>query len=240
MKKESEKIKLSDNVPTEILDGVKNNLVNKQQARLLKVLGFEASTVYSIMEGTEKIGLPFFFQVKNWLQQEHNLTYKIDDYTTEGKVRFDFSITVLGSQDDNPQGEFIEHYHAESAAINGALSMILLNHKVGTVTASKFIEWLYSDSDDLQTLGGLVKKSLLEEGYISFNVQQLFDEAVYIPTQLITVTNSELFYAIKGRDIHPGNLVFIDDLTTTKHCYKCSTAYTQDPDFCPNCLTALS
>lgn len=71
--------------------------------------------------------------LKKWLREEHSISIKIDDYITNSKVRFDYSITELGSQDDNPIGIFIEYEDALEEGLYEALKLI--NYEKNTASS---------------------------------------------------------------------------------------------------------
>ena len=62
--------------------------------------------------------------LQKWLREVHNISIKIDDFYTNGKLRFDFSVSELGSQDDNPKGIFEDYEEALEMALFEALKLI--------------------------------------------------------------------------------------------------------------------
>lgn len=62
--------------------------------------------------------------VQKWLRNEHNISIIIDDFTSNSKIRFDYSISKLGSQDDNPTGIFETYEEAHEKALSQALKLI--------------------------------------------------------------------------------------------------------------------
>ena len=44
--------------------------------------------------------------LQKWLREVHKISIKIDDYYTNSRVRFDYNVCELGSQEDNPVGIF--------------------------------------------------------------------------------------------------------------------------------------
>ena len=64
--------------------------------------------------------------LKKWFREVHSISIKIDDFYTDGKIRYDYSIINLGSQDDNPQGIFISYEEALEEALQEALKSIKL------------------------------------------------------------------------------------------------------------------
>ena len=62
--------------------------------------------------------------LQKWIREVHNISIKIDDFYTNGKLRFDFSVSELGSQDDNPKGIFEIYEEALEMALFEALKLI--------------------------------------------------------------------------------------------------------------------
>lgn len=56
------------------------------------------------------------------------------------------------------------------------------NIKKNKVTASKFLNWYFSSSDDVKSLGERAIKMMLDEGFVNISARQLFDETSYIPS----------------------------------------------------------
>jgi hypothetical protein len=53
--------------------------------------------------------------------------------------------------------------------------------KVNSITASSFLDWYLSDSDDIESLGNRAHECLSDDGKFIITVQDLFDECGYIP-----------------------------------------------------------
>ena len=49
------------------------------------------------------------------------------------------------------------------------------------VTESAFLNWYFSDSDDVKWLGERAMESLLREGKFKISVEMLFDDCGFIP-----------------------------------------------------------
>lgn len=108
--------------------------------------------------------------------------------------------------------------------------------KKGSVKASDFIEWYFSDEDDTLNIGREVIANLKSAGSHTVTVKGLFDTCGYIPEHICTTfANVDDDYEFETND-----LIFIDDLTEVKECQKCHQEYTGDISFCPNCLTCVS
>lgn len=67
-------------------------------------------------------GAPTQSLLQKWLREVKKLSIKVDDFYTDADIRFDFSISVLGSQDDNPQGIFNTYEEALEAGLVEALN----------------------------------------------------------------------------------------------------------------------
>ncbi len=62
--------------------------------------------------------------LQKWLREVHNISIKIDDFHSNSKLRFDYSISILGSQEDNPQGIFETYEEALEEALQEALKTL--------------------------------------------------------------------------------------------------------------------
>ena len=124
---------------------MKEHFVNYNQALALKELGFDEPCIafyskqlltfhthgidphFIFKRNTELWGspsAPLKSQVFKWFRDEHSLATRIDDFYTDGKLRFDYSVRVIGSQEDDPQGIFISHEEAESECIDKLISIL--------------------------------------------------------------------------------------------------------------------
>lgn len=78
--------------------------------------------------GTEfiKYCTPFCTQslLQKWLRESHQISIKIDDFYTDSKLKFDYNICKLGSQEDNPKGLFETYEKALEEALFEALKLI--------------------------------------------------------------------------------------------------------------------
>ena len=75
-------------------------------------------------EGYKQPTAPTQSLLQKWLREVHNISIKIDDFYTNGKLRFDFSISELGSQEDNPKGIFEDYEEALEVGLQEALKLI--------------------------------------------------------------------------------------------------------------------
>ena len=62
--------------------------------------------------------------LQKWLREVHKISIKIDDYYTNSRVRFDYNICELGSQEDNPVGIFETYEEALEIGLQEALKQI--------------------------------------------------------------------------------------------------------------------
>jgi hypothetical protein len=119
-----------------------------------------------------------------------------------------------------------------------ALNDAVIEFKKGSIKASDFIEWYFSDEDDTLNIGREVIDNLKSTGSHTVTAKGLFDTCGYIPEHKCTIfegLNEDENYEFETND-----LIFIDDLTEVKECHKCHHEYTGDISFCPNCLNCVS
>ena len=62
--------------------------------------------------------------LQKWLREVHEISIKIDDYYTNSRVRFDYNVCELGSQEDNPVGIFETYEEALEIGLQEALKLI--------------------------------------------------------------------------------------------------------------------
>lgn len=60
---------------------------------------------------------PTLTVLRKWLREKHQISIKIDDFTTMGRIRFDYNISELGSQEDSPAGTFETYEQALEEAL---------------------------------------------------------------------------------------------------------------------------
>jgi|694.fasta_scaffold93714_6 hypothetical protein len=144
-------------------------------------------------------------------------------------------------------GEMNDRYltkkEAESLADNcraTGYDDVVIEEMKGSITASDFIEWYFSDEDDVLNIGREVISALRTTGYSTITVKSLFDSCGYIRSDKCTIFNADFENISDDYELQPSDLIFIDDLTEVKTCYDCRHQYTGDLDFCPKCLTCVS
>ena len=62
--------------------------------------------------------------LQKWLREVHEISIKIDDYYTNSRVRFDYNVCELGSQEDNPVGIFKTYEEALEIGLYQALLLL--------------------------------------------------------------------------------------------------------------------
>ena len=62
--------------------------------------------------------------LQKWLREVHEISIKIDDYYTNSRVRFDYNVCELGSQEDNPVGIFETYEEALAIGLQEGLKLI--------------------------------------------------------------------------------------------------------------------
>ena len=118
---------------------LKEKLISFETAKLAKEKGFHISSrgegmgkrvfingelVNTIFSSKDHIHAPTQSLLQKWLREVHNVSIKIDDYYTNSRVRFDYNICELGSQEDNPVGIFETYEEALDAGLYQALLLI--------------------------------------------------------------------------------------------------------------------
>ena len=122
---------------------MEEELISLETAKLAKEKGFNGlvlayhNPIYGIVKiqggscdmnakpwGIDYFSLPTQSLLKKWLRDEHSISIKVDDFTTDSKIRYDYSISKLGSQDDNPQGIFVSYEAALEEGLQEALKLI--------------------------------------------------------------------------------------------------------------------
>jgi hypothetical protein len=77
------------------------------------------------------------------------------------------------------------------------------NYK-NSVTASSFLQWYFSESDDVTNLGDMALKSLEKEGTFNISVRMLFDTCGFIPQFICEDDDGDNEY-------EPSQVCFIQD-----------------------------
>ena len=122
---------------------MEEQLISFETAKLAEQKGFKNESEFGYNSNGE-LGVPYFGNsftngqsngdliyesptqslLQKWLREVHEISIKIDDYYTNSKVRFDYNICELGSQDDNPTGIFKTYEEAFETALHQALLLI--------------------------------------------------------------------------------------------------------------------
>ena len=123
----------------ELIIPLKEKLISFETAKLAKEKGFHISSrgegmgkrvfingelVNTIFSSKDHIHAPTQSLLQKWLREVHNVSIKIDDYYTYSRVRFDYNICELGSQEDNPVGVFETYEEALEIGLYQALKLI--------------------------------------------------------------------------------------------------------------------
>ena len=101
---------------------LKNNIISNYLENPLIINALKGNTVSGyILAPTQSL-------LQKWLREYHDLSIKIDDFITDSKIRYDYSISVLGSQTDNPTGLFESYEEALEEGLQKMLLSISVNH----------------------------------------------------------------------------------------------------------------
>jgi len=79
------------------------------------------------------------------------------------------------------------------------------------VTKSAFLNWYFSDADEINTIGNRVIEGLKADGKITLSVDELFNEAAYIPQHICEVNGVEKDY-LSEDEYQPSEVELIDDI----------------------------
>jgi hypothetical protein len=77
-----------------------------------------------VLKDDNVILAPLYQQVFRWFREKHGLSKTIDDFYSDGKLRFDYSIRKIGSQEDNPKGIFVSYEDAQQACLEEMIQII--------------------------------------------------------------------------------------------------------------------
>ena len=123
----------------ELIIPLKEKLISFETAKLAKEKGFHISSrgegmgkrvfingelVNTIFSSKDRIHAPTQSLLQKWLREVHEISIKIDDFYTNSRVRFDYNICELGSQEDNPVGIFETYEEALEIGLQEALKLI--------------------------------------------------------------------------------------------------------------------
>ena len=118
---------------------LKEKLISFETAKLAKEKGFHISSrgegmgkrvfingelVNTIFSSKDHIHAPTQSLLQKWLREVHEISIKVDDYYTNSRVRFDYNVCQLGSQEDNPVGIFETYEEALEIGLYQALKQI--------------------------------------------------------------------------------------------------------------------
>ena len=123
----------------ELIIPLKEKLISFETAILAKEKGFHISSrgegmgkrvfingelVNAIFSSKNHIHAPTQSLLQKWLREVHKISIKIDDYYTNSRVRFDYNVCELGSQEDNPVGIFETYEEALETGLYQALLLL--------------------------------------------------------------------------------------------------------------------
>lgn len=146
-----------------------------------------------------------------------------------------FTVWVDGGEMNDHYLTFEEAEKLTQECFDKGYDVVSVQELKGSVAASAFIEWYFSDESDYRDLGRDVAHALKESGYYNMTVKRFFDACQYIPESIC-----EVFNEIHEEEYEPNDLIFIDDITSVGTCSKCHQSFTGDIDFCNNCGNCVS
>lgn len=65
-----------------------------------------------------------YYFIQKWLREVHSISINIDDYITNGKVKFDYRVKELGSQDFEDNGPYKTYEEALEQGLYQAVKLI--------------------------------------------------------------------------------------------------------------------
>jgi hypothetical protein len=99
------------------------------------------------------------------------------------------------------------------------------------VKESDFLNWYFSDQDDILTFGRNMITELQSQGFVKESVQSLLDRCGYIPGHLSENPDDDNEY-------DPDDVELISE-REPEYCPKCGHKYDETMEnFCQNCLTS--
>lgn len=121
---------------------MEEKLVNFKTAELAKKKGFNIPTWdyfcpqgeqynplrqdwNSLSEPYPHTSRPSQSLLAKWLREVHHISVKVDDFYSNGKIKFDYNVSKLGSQEDNPRGMFNSFESSFETGLYKALSTII-------------------------------------------------------------------------------------------------------------------
>jgi len=125
-----------------------------------------------------------------------NYLYDINLYYFGGEMYFQY--TLIDAQEYKPVNVTIERSHDGSVAESTKLQ----------VKASKFLDWMYSDSEDMQSLGRDLLFVLKRHGYLNITIKDIYDADEYVTSDIVEGYTGEY-----TRDFETSEVELIDDIT---------------------------
>ena len=81
--------------------------------------------------------------------------------------------------------------------------------KLNSVTASKFLEWYFSDISEIRDFGNAMVEQMTTFGCVNIDVKQLFDGCGYIPESICEDWDDDWG---NEEEYNPEDLEFINDI----------------------------
>lgn len=86
-----------------------------------------------------------------------------------------------------------------------------MSKKVNSVTASRFLSWYFSDSDEIRDFGNAMVEQMTTFGIANIDVKQLFDGCALIPQWICEHGDVDWDDA---REYSPEEIEFINDINS--------------------------
>ncbi len=100
------------------------------------------------------------------------------------------------------------------------------------ITEKSFLDWYFSDHDDIENFGKNMISELYSTGFIKESVQSLLDRSGYIPGFISEDEDDN------DTEYDPEDVELISK-REPERCYKCNHIYDNSMDnFCTNCLSS--
>lgn len=86
-----------------------------------------------------------------------------------------------------------------------------MSKKVNSVTASRFLSWYFSDSDEIRGFGNAMVEQMTTFGIVNIDVKQLFDGCALIPQYICEDWNEDWD---NEQEYSPEEIEFINDINS--------------------------
>jgi hypothetical protein len=125
-----------------------------------------------------------------------NYLYDINLYYFGGDMYFQY--TLIDAQEYTPVNVTIERSHDSTVAESTKLQ----------VKASKFLDWMYSDREDMESLGRELLFVLKRYGCMNITIKDIYNAAEYVTSDIVEGYTGEY-----TRDFETSEVELIDDIT---------------------------